>query len=48
MPLTKKQQNRKSVKPKKVQLKFQIDCTTPVEDEIMDAGAFVSCSIGIW
>ena len=30
-------------KAKKTQLKFTINCSTPVEDEIMDAGAFVSC-----
>ena len=29
-------------KAKKTQLKFTIDCSTPVEDEIMDVGAFVS------
>ena len=33
---------RKGGKSKKTQLKFTIDCSTPVEDEIMDAGAFVS------
>ena len=33
---------KKSGKAKKTQLKFSIDCSTPVEDEIMDAGAFVS------
>jgi len=27
-------------KAKKTQLKFTINCSTPVEDEIMDAGAF--------
>ena len=29
-------------KAKKTTLKFTIDCSTPVEDEIMDSGAFVS------
>ena len=29
-------------KSKKITLKFSIDCSTPVEDEIMDSGAFVS------
>lgn len=29
-------------KTKKTTLKFTIDCSTPVEDEIMDSGAFVS------
>ena len=40
-PLQKKDV-RKGGKSKKTQLKFSIDCSTPVEDEIMDAGAFVS------
>ena len=29
-------------KPKPINLSFSIDCSTPVEDEIMDSGAFVS------
>lgn len=29
-------------KVKQVNLSFAIDCSTPVEDEIMDAGSFVS------
>lgn len=29
-------------KAKAVNLSFAIDCSTPVEDEIMDAGSFVS------
>ncbi len=29
-------------KAKKTTLKFSIDCSMPVEDEIMDSGAFVS------
>lgn len=33
---------KKGSKAKKTQLKFTIDCSVPVEDEIMDAGAFVS------
>ena len=33
---------KKSTKAKPSNLLFSIDCSTPVEDEIMDAGAFVS------
>ena len=33
---------RKSGSKPKILLKFSIDCSTPVEDELMDAGAFVS------
>lgn len=33
---------RKSGKAKKVTTKFTIDCSTPVEDEIMDVASFVS------
>ena len=40
--LSSQQQTKKTAKPKKVQLKYSVDCSTPVEDEIMDAGAFVS------
>ena len=29
-------------------LKFTVDCTTPVEDELMDAGAFVSIGSGVY
>ncbi|XP_003389760.1 PREDICTED: 60S ribosomal protein L22-like [Amphimedon queenslandica] len=32
--------SKKGSKAKKIQLKYTVDCTTPVEDEIMDAGAF--------
>ena len=37
-----KKDARKGGKSKKTQLRFSINCATPVEDEIMDAGAFVS------
>ena len=37
-----KKETRKGGKSKKTQLRFSINCATPVEDEIMDAGAFVS------
>lgn len=37
-----KKDTRKGGKAKKTQLRFSINCATPVEDEIMDAGAFVS------
>ena len=39
---TQKRDTRKGGKSKKTQLKFSINCSTPVEDEIMDAGSFVS------
>ncbi|CAI8027802.1 60S ribosomal protein L22 [Geodia barretti] len=35
-----KKETRKGGKSKKTQLRFSINCATPVEDEIMDAGAF--------
>ena len=41
--LSQKTQVKKGGKAKKIQLKYTIDCRIPVEDEIMDAGAFVSC-----
>lgn len=44
LSLLQKYQGKKGGKPKakKTTLRFTIDCSTPVEDEIMDAGAFVS------
>ena len=39
-----KQVKGKGYKGKKLNLKFTIDCTHPVEDGIMNASAFVSIS----
>ncbi len=36
------QTQRKGGKAKKITNRFTIDCSTPVEDEIMDVAAFVS------
>ena len=36
------QTQKKGGKSKKVTSKFTIECSTPVEDEIMDVAAFVS------
>ena len=40
--LVQKTQAKKGGKAKKTSLRYVIDFSTPVEDEIMDAGAFVS------
>lgn len=42
-PAGKKQHLRGKGQKKKVSLKFTIDCTHPVEDNIMDVASFVSC-----
>ena len=33
---------QKSGKPKKIETSYTIECSTPVDDEIMDVGALVS------
>ena len=38
----------KGKKSKRITLKFSVDCSVPVEDEIMDVTSFVSYLIYIW
>ena len=46
----KKQQHikAKGQKKKKISLKFTVDCTHPVEDNIMDVASFVSLTAVWW
>ena len=40
--ISEKKKSKKKQSRKKIQLKFTVDCTHPVEDGIMDAATFVS------
>lgn len=50
MKKPKKQQHirAKGQKKKKISLKFTVDCTHPVEDNIMDVASFVSLVADRW
>lgn len=50
MKKPKKQQHirAKGQKKKKISLKFTVDCTHPVEDNIMDVASFVSLVADGW